>query len=341
MQQRPLSLAIAGLLALAPLTSPAEDLDGRVTRLENMLDSQRSSDLTLQFQAMEREMQRLRGLVEQQQYELDRLRRQGGQTAGVEARPGVPAGQATAGGPETAAAAAGASAGAPVARGEATTGPKGGELARPAEAPAPTTAAVPAGGTRAGVESTVPPLSAVAAPVDAAPPAGASAQTPAAAAPGQSASEQPTPGQSTQEPLAPEPSAVAAQPSRGEQEAYIKAVEPLKQRRFEEAAVTLNDFLARYPNSANADKAHFWLAETHYVNRNVTAALKEFQTVLKDYPKSSKVPGALLKIGYIQDDAKDPRAARATLQELIRRFPQSGEARLAQGRLDQMTQEGR
>lgn len=334
MQQRPLSLVIAGLLALAPLPSPAEDLDGRVTRLENMLDSQRASDLTLQFQAMEREMQRLRGLVEQQQYELDRLRRQTGPTPGAEARPGVPAGQAPAGG---------AAPGVPVARGDAATGQKGAEPARPAEAPPPATAPAgqPSGATRAGVESTVPPLSAVAAPVDAAPPAGASAQTPAAAAPGQSASEQPTPGQSTQEPLAPEPSAVAAQPGRGEQEAYIKAVEPLKQRRFEEAAVTLSDFLARYPNSANADKAHFWLAETHYVNRNVTAALKEFQTVLKDYPKSSKVPGALLKIGYIQDDAKDPRAARATLQELIRRFPQSGEARLAQGRLDQMTQEGR
>ena len=183
MQQRPLSLAIAGLLALAPLTSPAEDLDGRVTRLENMLDSQRSSDLTLQFQAMEREMQRLRGLVEQQQYELDRLRRPGGQTAEAEARPGVPAGQATAGGSETAPAAAGASAGAPVARSEATTGPKGGELARPAEAPAPTTAAAPAGGTRAGVESSVPPLTAIASPSGTAPPpplAGESAQTPAA-----------------------------------------------------------------------------------------------------------------------------------------------------------------
>ena len=326
MQQRPLSLVIAGLLALAPLTSLAEDLDGRVTRLENMLDSQRSSDLTLQFQAMEREMQRLRGLVEQQQYELDRLRRQGGQTAGAEARPGTAASQAPAGGAESAA-------GAPVARGEATAGQKGAEPARPAEVPAPTTTATsagqPPGATRAGVESTVPPLTAVASPSGTAPPpppAEASAPTPAPEAPEQPATE---------------PSTAAAQPGRGEQEAYIKAVEPLKQRRFEEAAVTLSDFIARYPNSTNADKAHFWLAETHYVNRNVTAALKEFQTVLKDYPKSSKVPGALLKIGYIQDDAKDPRAARATLQELIRRFPQSGEARLAQSRLDQMTQEGR
>lgn len=313
MQQRHLSLAVAGLLALAPALSPAEDLDGRVTRLENMLDSQRASDLTLQFQAMEREMQRLRGLVEQQQFELDRLRRQGGQAAPAGgARPGMPAGQAPGGEPETAAA---AGTGAPVARGEASP-----------QATSATPAGQPPSGTRAGVESTVPPLTTIA--------------TPSGVA---SSAEEITPPSAVEAPEQPamEQSAAAAPPGRGEQEAYIKAVEPLKQRRFEEAAVTLSDFIARYPNSANADKAHFWLAETHYVNRNVTAALKEFQTVLKDYPKSSKVPGALLKIGYIQDDAKDPRAARATLQELIRRFPQSGEARLAQSRLDQMTQEGR
>lgn len=324
MQQRPLSLAVAGLLILAPALSPAEDLDGRVTRLENMLDSQRASDLTLQVQTMEREMQRLRGLVEQQQFELDRLRRQGGQAApagGV--RPGSPAGQALAGESEATAA---AGTGTPVARGEAPA-PKGVEPTRPGEASPPATATAPAGqppsGTRAGVESTVPPLTTVATPSGTAPPAGEVTQPPTGEAP-----EQPA-------------AAPVAEPGRGEQEAYIKAVEPLKQRRFEEAAVALSDFIARYPNSANADKAHFWLAETHYVNRDVTAALKEFQGVLKDYPKSSKVPGALLKIGYIQDDAKDPRAARATLQELIRRFPQSGEARLAQSRLDQMTQEGR
>ena len=142
-------------------------------------------------------------------------------------------------------------------------------------------------------------------------------------------------------PPAPPVAEQAPPPSQGEQEAYIKAVEPLKQRRFEEASIALTDFLARYPNSANADKAHFWLAETHYVNRNIPAALAEFQGVLKDYPKSSKVPGALLKIGYIQDDAKDPKAARVTLEEVIRRFPQSGEARLAQTRLDQMRKDGR
>lgn len=293
MNRHRLSLAIVSLIALSPAWSSAADIEGRVTRIENMLDNQRGSDLTLQMQGMERELQRLRGLVEQQKYELENLKRlQGASPLSGPAGQGAQAGEPPVDQAVVPAAPA-------VARGQPSAV---GEVARP----------------RAGVESQVPPLLSVATP---------------------------EPG----EPEETQPAAVASPPvaeqapplSSGEQEAYIKAVEPLKQRRFEEASVALTDFLARYPDSANADKAHFWLAETHYVNRNIPAALAEFQGVLKDYPKSSKVPGALLKIGYIQDDAKDPKAARITLEEVIRRFPQSGEARLAQTRLDQMRKEGR
>ena len=298
MHRHCLSLAITSLLALSPAWSSAADLEGRVTRIENMLDNQRGSDLTLQLQGMERELQRLRGLVEQQKYELDSLKRtQGEPGQSGDSRWSGPAGQGT----EEPVVDQVAAPAAPGLAREPAPAPVG-EVARP----------------RAGVESQVPPLTSVAPPEPAVP----EATPPVAVTP---------PPVVEQAPL----------PAQGEQEAYIKAVEPLKQRRFEEASVALTDFLARYPQSANADKAHFWLAETHYVNRNIPAALAEFQGVLKDYPKSSKVPGALLKIGYIQDDAKDPKAARITLEEVVRRFPQSGEARLAQSRLDQMRKEGR
>ena len=298
MHRHCLSLAIASLLALSPAWSSAADIEGRVTRIENMLDNQRGSDLTLQLQGMERELQRLRGLVEQQKYELEGLKR----AQGV----GGPAGDGRRSGP------AGQGAEEPVV--DQVEAPAAPGLARePAPAPVGEVAR-----PRAGVESKVPPLTSVAPPEPAMP----DAPPPVAVIPPPVVEQAPP-------------------PSQGEQEAYIKAVEPLKQRRFEEASVALTDFLARYPQSANADKAHFWLAETHYVNRNIPAALAEFQSVLKDYPKSSKVPGALLKIGYIQDDAKDPKAARITLEEIIRRFPQSGEARLAQTRLDQMRKDGR
>ena len=322
MQRHTLYLALASLLALGPGLSAAADLEGRVTRLENIFESQRASDLTLQVQGLEREVQRLRGLVEQQKHELDNFRRQtGGQAASAEPPPSAP-GRTPLAGPSAESAAALKSALAPT----------------PAEA-----AAAEAGKPKARVESSVPPLNTLATPEASAPayPTKEQVAKPAdAAAPTVISPAQPQPPalDQAQDQAQAQPPAHAAP---GEQEAYIKAVEPLKQRHFEEAAVSLTDFIARFPGSANADKAHFWLAETHYVNRNIPDALKEFQTLLRDYPKSSKVPGALLKIGYIQDDAKDPKAARATLEELIRRFPQSGEAKLAQGRLDQMQQAGR
>ncbi len=301
MNHHRLYLALASLLVLVPLRASAEDVEGRLTRIENLLEHQRDSDLLLQVQGLEHEIQRLRGLVEQQDHELQRL--QGGTAPAPEPK---------------------------VSGGTTGAGPgKGTPVAEPGASASPATPAVGVGqaappadeGVKAkkGVESTVPSLTTVAAPE-----AATKAEAPDAAR-----EEVKTVTEPRQPPVA------------GEQEAYIKAVEPLKQRRFAEAAVTLADFIARFPKSENADKAHFWLAETHYVNRNIAAALVEFQTVLKDYPKSSKVPGALLKIGYIQDDAKDPQAARATLGEIIRRFPQSGEARLAQARLDQMQREGR
>ncbi len=302
MNRHRLSLAIVSLVALLPAWSSAADIEGRVTRIENMLDNQRGSELTLQVQGMERELQRLRGLVEQQKHELESLKRSQGEPASAGAgRLSGSVGQGASAQPgETAVEPAVA----PAAPAREPAPAPVGEVARP----------------RAGVESKVPPLTSVATPEPAVP-----------------EETQPTPVT----PPAPPVAEQAPPPSQGEQEAYIKAVEPLKQRRFEEASVALTDFLARYPQSGNADKAHFWLAETHYVNRNISAALAEFQGVLKDYPKSSKVPGALLKIGYIQDDAKDPKAARVTLEEVVRRFPQSGEARLAQTRLDQMRKDGR
>ncbi len=286
------SIALAGLLGGLPLLSAAADLDGRVTRIENILDSQRGSDLLLQVQGLEREVQRLRGQVEEQKYELDRLKRQqrdqykdldgrlGGAQAAAEPAPGS---------------SPSSSAPSPVSGSAAE--------AAPAEGAAPATAA---GG---GVESPAPPISSFTAPA------------------GRETAVEPTPATP---PVAERPGA------DGEQVAYIKAVAPLKERRFEDAARTLADFLAQYPQGKYADTAHFWLAETHYVNRDSAAALAEFQLILKEFPKSTKVPGALLKIGYIQADAKDTTAARATLEEVIRRFPQSGEARLAQARLDQM-----
>jgi tol-pal system protein YbgF len=61
---------------LAASLSEAADLEGRVTRIENILENQRGSDLLLQMQRLQADVQLLRGTVEQLQFDLQALQRQ-------------------------------------------------------------------------------------------------------------------------------------------------------------------------------------------------------------------------------------------------------------------------
>ena len=121
--------------------------------------------------------------------------------------------------------------------------------------------------------------------------------------------------------------AMAASPQ--EEKAYRKAFELLGQRRYEEARKRFKAFLKKYPGGFYADNAQYWLAEASYVTRDFDTALSEFDKVLKQYPDSPKVPGAMLKIGYIQYEKRRLGEARQTLESLIDRFPGSSAARLA------------
>ena len=77
------SLPIHSVFALIVLASvqtgvcAAEStLDGRVGRLERILENQSGSDLLLQVQRLQMEVQELRGMLEAQRIDLDKLKRQ-------------------------------------------------------------------------------------------------------------------------------------------------------------------------------------------------------------------------------------------------------------------------
>lgn len=67
-----LALAVTGGVASA--ADP--QLEGRLARLERILENQGGTELMLRMQQLQQEMQELRGLVETQQFELQKLRRQ-------------------------------------------------------------------------------------------------------------------------------------------------------------------------------------------------------------------------------------------------------------------------
>jgi TolA-binding protein len=65
-------------------------------------------------------------------------------------------------------------------------------------------------------------------------------------------------------------------------------------------------------------------------------AVTVFRRVIEQYPQSDKVPDALLKIGYSQVELGDRSAARTSLQEVMRQFPDTTAARLASDRLNRL-----
>ena len=149
-------------------------------------------------------------------------------------------------------------------------------------------------------------------------------------------------------PLPPQPQAAAspapAAPSVDpvkEQAAYQRAFNLLKEGRYEQAAAAFQAFLSEYQGGHYADNAQYWLGEAYYVTRQFEPALTEFQKLMRNYPASSKVTHAMLKVGYIYDEMDKPDKARETLKALIANHPKTTAARLAEERLRRMKQEGR
>jgi tol-pal system protein YbgF len=126
---------------------------------------------------------------------------------------------------------------------------------------------------------------------------------------------------------------VAARPVGSDQQNYQAAFDMISARRYEEAGAAFETFLAQFPTSPLADNAQYWLAETYYVRGQFDTALPEFRKVLEEYPQSAKLPDALLKVGYCQVELGDNSAARTSLQEVMRQFPDTTAARLASQRL--------
>ena len=136
--------------------------------------------------------------------------------------------------------------------------------------------------------------------------------------------------------------AVAAAPKPGvsDKQAYQTAFDLLQARKYDEAAKAFTQFLSSYGGSPLADNAQYWLAQSHYVQRQFNVALPEFQKVIDKYPQSSKLPDALLKVGYCQSELGNKSAARTALQQVMRQFPDTTAARLATQQLEKLSQEG-
>ena len=133
----------------------------------------------------------------------------------------------------------------------------------------------------------------------------------------------------------------AAASSAQEQQDYDAAFNLMKQGFYERAAKGFRDFIAKYPQSALRDNARYWLGKAYYAARNFRQALEEFGKLMSDHPKSPKVPDAMLETGYSHYELGEWTKARASLNQVMARYPGTPAAKSAEQRLAKMKKEKR
>ena len=102
---------------------------------------------------------------------------------------------------------------------------------------------------------------------------------------------------------------------------------------FETALKGFKNLINKFPKSAHADNAQFWIGEIYYSEKWYEKAILEYQKVIEKYPKGNKVPASLLKQGFAFLNLGDKANARLILKELVKKYSKSNEAKIATKKL--------
>jgi tol-pal system protein YbgF len=124
-------------------------------------------------------------------------------------------------------------------------------------------------------------------------------------------------------------------------EVYQAAYRDYQRGNYDLAIGGFRDFLSRNASSDLADNASYWVGESLFSQKKYREAIQEFDSVVTKYPKSDKVPGALLKKGYAYISLNEKAQGIVQLQYVVHEHPQSQEAALARQKLKQLGVETR
>ncbi len=111
---------------------------------------------------------------------------------------------------------------------------------------------------------------------------------------------------------------------------YDQANQDLTQGRYTMALSGFREFVTRFPTLDLADNAQYGIGECFFAQSKFDSAAVAYAAVDAQYPKGDKAPAALYKRALSEEKLGRTADARAHLADLVKRFPLSGEAQLAQ-----------
>jgi TolA-binding protein len=159
--------------------------------------------------------------------------------------------------------------------------------------------------------------------------ASATAPAPTAATPGPTAQQRPAP------------------PSTQASDLYQTAYIDFTRGHYNLAAAAFREYVRLYPNTPLAEKAQYWIGESHFslaqahqakgeadrAVQELERAVQEFRRVMIAYPRGDRVPAALYKEALALAELGQLQLAEARLQFLLDQFPSTDEAAQAKDEL--------
>jgi tol-pal system protein YbgF len=132
-------------------------------------------------------------------------------------------------------------------------------------------------------------------------------------------------------PPPPAPPAPAASRAGNPEQEYSAALATFRSREHGQAVLDFIDFIAKHPKHPLASNAQYWIGEAYWAQRDYRQALVEFEKVSEYGP--AKTPDALVKIGLCHARLRDASRAEQAWQRVVREYPKSEAAGLAQSLL--------
>ena len=117
---------------------------------------------------------------------------------------------------------------------------------------------------------------------------------------------------------------------------YSTSYQLFKEGNYDKARTEFQSFLALYPDSEYSDNAQFWIGECYFFEKNYEKAILEYEKVTKNFPGGNKVPYALLKQGLSFLKLNDKTSAKLLLQQVIKAYPNTNQARMARTKLQEI-----
>lgn len=108
--------------------------------------------------------------------------------------------------------------------------------------------------------------------------------------------------------------AISSSDGRSEFEAAFKLV---RSKQYIKAISGFESFLQKYPNSDYSDNARFWIGQIYFAQSKLSDAEKQFLQLRNDFPQSSKVSAAILKLAEIKAKQQQWEQARALYNEVL------------------------